>query len=162
MATMQQRQLANSGMALTSTSATRASRGADATGVDDIDTTTTTNQLLDTKTVRLNTLGVNIRYAELGDRESPPVILLHGVPENLQAWYVVAPLLAERYHLLAIDWPGFGGSDPLPSPEDYTSRRFAEVVGDFMDSLGIPQASLVATDIALLPALLVGLEHPAP
>jgi pimeloyl-ACP methyl ester carboxylesterase len=117
--------------------------------------------LLDTKIVRLNNYGLNIRYAELGNPANPPVLLLHGVPENLQAWYAVAPLLAENYHVLAIDWPGFGGSDPLGSSEDYTSRRFAEVVVEFMDSLDIHQANLVATDIALLPALLVGLEHPS-
>ena len=119
------------------------------------------NRLLDTKTVRLNKSGLNVRYAELGDPANPPVLLLHGVPENLQGWYAVAPLLAEKYHVLALDWPGFGGSDPLTSPEDYTSRRFAEVIVDFMDSLDIRQANLVATDIALLPSLLVGLEHPS-
>ena len=49
-----------------------------------------------------------------------------------------------------------------PNPrKDYTSLRFAEVIVDFMDSLHIRQASLVATDIALLPSLLVGLEHPS-
>ena len=119
------------------------------------------NHLLDTKTVRLNKLGLNVRYTELGNSTHPPVLLLHGVPENLQCWYAVAPLLAEKHHVLALDWPGFGGSDPLTSPEDYTSRRFAEVILDFMDSLQIRQANLVATDIALLPALLVGLEHPS-
>jgi pimeloyl-ACP methyl ester carboxylesterase len=119
------------------------------------------NHLLATKTVRLKQERINVRYAELGDPANPTVILLHGVPENLQAWYAVAPLLAGNYHVLAIDWPGFGESDPLASPADYTSRRFAEVIVDFMDSLGIPQANLVATDIALLPALLAGLEHPS-
>jgi len=119
------------------------------------------NRLLVTKTVRLNKEGLNVRYAELGDPAKPPVLLLHGVPENLQGWYAVAPLLAEKYHVLALDWPGFGGSDPLTSPEDYTSRRFAAVIVDFMDSLHIRQANLVATDIALLPSLLVGLEHPS-
>ncbi len=119
------------------------------------------NRLLVTKTVRLRKEGLNVRYAELGDPTNPPVLLLHGVPENLQAWYAVAPLLAEKHHVLALDWPGFGGSDPFPSSEDYTSRRFAEVIVDFMDSLHIRQASLVATDIALLPSLLVGLEHPS-
>ncbi len=119
------------------------------------------NRLLATKTVRLEKEDLNIRFAELGDPANPTVLLLHGVPENLQAWYAVAPLLAEKYHVLAIDWPGFGGSDPLTSPEDYTSRRFAEVIVDFMDSLQIRQANLVATDIALLPSLLVGLEHPS-
>ena len=119
------------------------------------------NHLLDTQTVQLNKLGLNIRYTELGDRTNPTVLLLHGVPENLQCWYAVAPLLAENYHVLAIDWPGFGGSDPLASADDYTSLHFAEVIVDFMDSLHISQANLVATDIALLPALLVGLENPS-
>jgi pimeloyl-ACP methyl ester carboxylesterase len=125
------------------------------------ETTSNRNRLLATKTVQLKTEELNVRYAELGDPSNPTVVLLHGVPENLQAWYAVAPLLAENYHVLALDWPGFGGSDPLPSTSDYTSRRFAEVIVDFLDSLHIPQANLVATDIALLPALLVGLVHPS-
>ena len=128
---------------------------------DSRDTIAKPNRLLATKTVRLEKEDLNIRYAELGDPAKPTVLLLHGVPENLQAWYAVAPLLAEKYHVLAVDWPGFGGSDPLASPEDYTSRRFAEVIVDFMDSIQIRQANLVATDIALLPSLLVGLEHPS-
>ena len=122
---------------------------------------TTQNDLLVTQTVRLKKEGISVRYAELGDASKPSVLLLHGVPENLQAWYAVAPVLAEKFHVLALDWPGFGGSDPLPSTEDYTSRRFAEVIIDFMDSLHIDQANLVATDIALLPSLLVGLEYPS-
>ncbi len=76
------------------------------------DTMKKQNRLLDTKTVWLNKLGLNVRYAELGDSKHPPILLMHGVPENLQAWYDVAPLLAEKYHVLAFDWPGFGGSDP--------------------------------------------------
>ena len=121
----------------------------------------TQSRLLPTQTLRLKKEGINVRYAELGDPAKPSVLLLHGVPENLQAWYAVAPLLAEKYHVLALDWPGFGRSDPLASPEDYTSRRFAEVIIDFMDSLHIQQANLVGTDIALLPSLLAGLEHPS-
>ncbi|MCZ6890617.1 MAG: alpha/beta hydrolase [Gammaproteobacteria bacterium] len=120
----------------------------------------TQNHLLATRTVRLKKYGLDVRYAELGDPANPPVLLLHGVPENLQCWYAVAPLLAGKYRVLALDWPGFGGSDPFNSPEDYTSRRFADVIVDFADTLHIRQANLVATDIALLPALLVALEHP--
>ncbi|NIU88353.1 MAG: alpha/beta fold hydrolase, partial [Candidatus Dadabacteria bacterium] len=116
--------------------------------------------LLDTKTVRLNKSNINVRYAELGDSACPKLILLHGVPENLHCWYAVAPLMAEKYHVLALDWPGFGGSDSFTSQNEYTSQRFADIVVEFMDTLGINKASLMATDIALLPALLVGLEHP--
>lgn len=119
------------------------------------------NQLLETKALRLSKLALYIRYAELGDHRNSPLVLLHGVPENLQCWYAVAPLLAGRYRVLALDWPGFGGSGPLTSPNNYTSLHFAEVIVDFMDSLHINQAVLMATDIALLPSLLVGLEHPS-
>ena len=124
-------------------------------------TTVRQNRLLVTRTVRLKEEELYVRYAELGDPAKPTVLLLHGVPENLQCWYAVAPLLARDYHVLALDWPGFGGSDPLTLPRDYTSLHFAEVIVDFMDSLDITQAILMATDIALLPSLLVGLEHPS-
>jgi len=116
--------------------------------------------MLPTQTLQLKNAGINIRYAAVGKPENPPVILLHGVPENLQAWYAVAPILAQKYYVLAIDWPGFGGSEALPSDEDYNSRNFAELVVDFMDTLSITKTHFVATDIGLLPAFLVGLEHP--
>ncbi len=115
--------------------------------------------LMATQKVWLNNENIHIRYAQLGNPVNPTVILLHGVPENLQAWYGVAPLLAKNYHVLALDLPGFGGSDPLLSLADYNSRYFAEVIVAFMDALNIDKANLVATDISLLPALLVGLEN---
>ncbi len=115
--------------------------------------------LMATQKVWLENEKINIRYAQLGNPVNPTVILLHGVPENLQAWYGVAPLLAKNYHVLALDLPGFGGSDPLLTLADYNSRYFAEVVVAFMDALNIDKANLVASDISLLPALLVGLEN---
>ena len=115
--------------------------------------------LMATQKVWLNNENIHIRYAQLGNPSNPTVILLHGVPENLQAWYGVAPLLAKKYHVLALDLPGFGGSDPLLSLADYNSRYFAEVIVAFMDALNIDKANLVASDISLLPALLVGLEY---
>ena len=57
---------------------------------------TTLSHLLVTQTIRLKKEGITVRYAELGNRGKPSVLLLHGVPENLQAWYAVAPLLAEK------------------------------------------------------------------
>ncbi len=122
--------------------------------------TASQSALMPTQIVRLKNANLNVRYAKLGDPQNPAVILLHGVPENLQAWYAVAPLLAQNYYVLAMDWPGFGGSDALPSGELYNSRHFAQLVVDFMDTLEISDAHLVATDISLLPALLAGLKHP--
>jgi pimeloyl-ACP methyl ester carboxylesterase len=118
------------------------------------------SHLIATKKIRLCKTQTEVRFAELGDSSKPTVILFHGVPENLQCWYAVAPLLADKYHVLALDWPGFGGSEPLPLKQNYNSQYFAEVIVDFMDTLYVEKANLVATDISLLPTLLVGLEYP--
>ena len=118
------------------------------------------NHLLDTKKIYLNKFDINLRYADLGNSKNPPIILLHGVPENLNSWYAVAPLLAKNNRVLAIDWPGFGGSDPLTNSKDYNPLNFALVVVAFMDALKIDNAIIMATDIALLPAFFVGLEYP--
>jgi pimeloyl-ACP methyl ester carboxylesterase len=118
------------------------------------------NQLLETKTIKLSKIQTDVRIAELGNSSKPTIILLHGVPENLQCWYAVAPKLADNYHVLALDWPGFGGSEPLSLKQNYNSQFFAEVIVDFMDTLNVEKANLVATDISLLPSLLVGLEYP--
>jgi len=118
------------------------------------------NSLLKTKTISLRKNTTEVRFAELGNSSNPTIILLHGVPENLQCWYAVAPILAEKYHILALDWPGFGGSAPLALTDNYNSQFFAEIIVDFMDTLDVVKAHLVATDISLLPALLVGLEYP--
>ncbi len=59
------------------------------------------SSLLDTKTVWLEKEALNVRFAELGNHTNQPLVLLHGVPENLQCWYAVAPSLAEKYHVLA-------------------------------------------------------------
>lgn len=118
------------------------------------------NQLLVTKTVKLNKNNNLIRYAELGNKSNPTIILLHGVPENLQAWYAVAPMLSRNYHVLALDWPGFGGSEPLKSTNDYNSQKFADIVIDFIDTIKVKQSIILASDIALLPAFLIGLQEP--
>ncbi|WP_296385263.1 alpha/beta hydrolase [Winogradskyella sp.] len=120
----------------------------------------TQNHLLDTKKIYLNKFDINLRYAELGDIKRPPIILLHGVPENLNAWYAVAPQLSKNNRVLALDWPGFGGSDSLTNNKDYNPINFALAVVEFMDVLKIKNAIIVATDIALLPAFFIGLEYP--
>src|SRR2546428_8506619 len=56
--------------------------------------------------------GHRVRVARLG--AGPPLVLLHGYPENLQIWCEVAPRLAARFAVIAFDWPGMGFSEPRP------------------------------------------------
>ena len=118
------------------------------------------SRLLNTKKVRIKKLGLTIRYAELGSPEHPTILLLHGVPENLQTWYDIAPELSKNYHVLAIDWPGFGGSEAFEDLTHHNPRSFAAVGMDFLDTLDIGTAHIIATDIGLSPALIMGLENP--
>ncbi len=118
------------------------------------------SKLLKTKNVQLQKLGLNIRYAELGNPVNPTVLLLHGVPENLYAWYDIAPVLARNYHVLAIDWPGFGGSEAFTNMKHHNPRSFANVGMDFLNTLQIRKAQVIATDIGLSPALIMGVENP--
>lgn len=118
------------------------------------------SKLLDTNKLRIQRFGLNIRYAELGNSDNPTILLLHGVPENLYAWYDIAPSLSKRYHVLAIDWPGFGGSDAFTNLKDHNPRTFAAIGMDFLDTLKIQYAHIIATDIGFTPALIMGAENP--
>ncbi|MGW9685735.1 alpha/beta fold hydrolase [Flagellimonas sp. 2504JD1-5] len=118
------------------------------------------SKLLRTKKVQIEKFGLSIRYAELGDSENPTILLLHGVPENLHTWYDVAPALSNDYHVLAMDFPGFGGSEAFEELNDHNPRNFAAVGMDFLDTLQIDFAHIMATDIGLSPALIMGVENP--
>jgi pimeloyl-ACP methyl ester carboxylesterase len=63
--------------------------------------------------------GVSVFYREAGPRDAPTILLLHGYPSSSRQWDPLLPLLADRYHLIAPDYPGFGQSD-APSPAQYT------------------------------------------
>ncbi|MGI4765391.1 MAG: alpha/beta fold hydrolase, partial [Janthinobacterium lividum] len=65
---------------------------------------------------RVDVDGVEIFYREAGPRDAPAVLLLHGYPSSSRQYDALLPLLADRYHVIAPDYPGFGQSDaPTPS-----------------------------------------------
>jgi len=65
--------------------------------------------------------GLNIFYREAGPRNAPAILLLHGFPSSSRMFETLMPLLADRYHLIAPDYPGFGNSE-APSPENFPIR----------------------------------------
>ena len=88
----------------------------------------------------------------------PPVILLHGYPETLQLFSHLVPRLAERFEVLAFDWPGQGYSDRWPGPAHPEER--AEQLATLMDHWDLPSAHLVATDMGGHPALSLAATSP--
>lgn len=62
--------------------------------------------------------GLNIAYREAGDLANPTVLLLHGFPTSAHMFRELIPVLAEQYHVIAPDYPGFGASD-MPDAAEY-------------------------------------------
>src|SRR5215831_10144190 len=77
--------------------------------------------------------GLNIAYREAGDRANPKLVLLHGFPASSHQHRDLIRALAQRFHLIAPDYPGFGDSDtPDPATFPYTFDRIADVIGRFL------------------------------
>jgi pimeloyl-ACP methyl ester carboxylesterase len=96
-----------------------------------------------TQTVR----GFDIFYREAGDPSAPTIVLLHGFPTSSHMFRDLIPLLADRYHLIAPDYPGFGNSArPTPSEFNYTFDHLAQVIEEFVDALGLKRYSLYLQD----------------
>lgn len=59
--------------------------------------------------------GIATHIVEIGDKGKPPVLLLHGYPENSAEFEMVMDLLKNDYYLVAVDLPGIGGTESIAS-----------------------------------------------
>jgi pimeloyl-ACP methyl ester carboxylesterase len=66
-----------------------------------------------------------------------PLVLLHGIGSSRHAWDPVIPALSERFGVIAVDLPGFGGSGPLPPEVEPRPAALAAAVAGLLDDLGI-------------------------
>jgi pimeloyl-ACP methyl ester carboxylesterase len=91
--------------------------------------------------------GVSIFYREAGSPERPTLLLLHGFPASSFMYRDLIELLADEFHVIAPDYPGFGHS-AAPSNEDfaYTFEHLTDVVEKFTDSLGLEKYALYLQD----------------
>jgi len=112
--------------------------------------------ILETKLESL-TSGRRLRIARLG--AGPPVIFLHGYPDNLQIWSELAMRLVDHFEVIAFDWPGMGYSDAWSGGT--TPFHMADRLHQILDELGIERASRVGRDMGGQPALVFAAQHPA-
>jgi pimeloyl-ACP methyl ester carboxylesterase len=92
-------------------------------------------------------VGVEIFYREAGDPQSPTILLLHGFPTSSHMFRDLIPLLADRFHLVAPDYPGFGYSGrPKVNEFDYTFDHLTDVMEGFLDTLGLKRYALYMQD----------------
>lgn len=97
------------------------------------------------KRVRLG--AVTVFYREAGDPDRPTLMLLHGFPSSSHMFRNLIPRLAERYHVVAPDLPGFGFTEAPPRGEfEYSFASLAEVIGAFVDAVGLTRFAIYIFD----------------
>lgn len=105
--------------------------------------------------------GVDVFYREAGRKDAPVVVLLHGFPTSSHMFRNLIPLLAERYHVIAPDYPGFGQSAaPDRATFSYTFARFAELVDGLLAQLGATRYALYVQDYGAPVGYRLALRHP--
>lgn len=105
--------------------------------------------------------GVNVFYREAGPKDAPTLLLLHGFPSSSRMFETLIPLLADRYHVVAPDYPGFGLSDaPSPSQYAYTFDHIAGTVDRLTEALGLTSYSLYLQDYGGPVGFRLALAHP--
>lgn len=91
--------------------------------------------------------GINIAYREAGEPSSPKLVLLHGWPSSSHQYRNLIRTLADRFHVVSPDYPGFGNSDtPDPATFPYTFDKLAEVVENFLEAKGFNKFGLYVQD----------------
>ena len=106
-------------------------------------------------------LGRRVFYREAGDPAAPAVVLLHGTPASSHMYRNLIPALADRFHVVAPDYPGFGHSD-VPGTADfaYTFDNLADHVDALLDSLGVRRYALYVQDYGAPVGWRLALRHP--
>jgi pimeloyl-ACP methyl ester carboxylesterase len=105
--------------------------------------------------------GVKVFYREAGPAGAPTLLLLHGYPSSSRMFDTLIPLLADRYHIVAPDYPGFGQSDaPPPASFAYTFDHLAEVMTKLTDRLGLKSYALYLQDYGGPVGFRLALAHP--
>jgi pimeloyl-ACP methyl ester carboxylesterase len=105
--------------------------------------------------------GLNVFYREAGDTKAPTVLLLHGFPTSSHMYRELIPALADRYHIVAPDLPGFGYSDaPARATFGYTFDHLAEVIDRFTEVTGLERYAIYVFDYGAPVGFRLALRHP--
>lgn len=105
--------------------------------------------------------GVEIRYRAYGEPEpgKPTALLIHGFANSLQSFRRVAPLLTDRYYVIAYDMPGYGLSGK-PAPFDYRNANQAKIASGLIRELGLKNVVVGGHSLGGAIALRVAVDDP--
>ncbi len=105
--------------------------------------------------------GVSVFYREAGPADGPVVLLLHGFPTSSHMFRNLIPALADRYHVIAPDYPGFGDSAaPDHTQFAYTFAHYADLVDGLVEQLGAKRYAMYVMDYGAPVGYRLALKHP--
>src|SRR6516164_3797724 len=105
--------------------------------------------------------GLKVFYREAGDPKASTVLLLHGFPTSSHMFREFIPALADRYHIVAPDLPGFGFTEaPDRANFKYSFDHLAEVTERFTEVLGLSRYALYIFDYGAPVGLRLAVHHP--
>jgi pimeloyl-ACP methyl ester carboxylesterase len=105
--------------------------------------------------------GLGLFYREAGPKDAPTLLLLHGFPTAGHMFRDLIPRLADRFHLVAPDLPGFGQSDMPPRGAfAYTFENLANVIDRFSDAIGLRRFALYVFDYGAPVGFRLAVRHP--
>jgi pimeloyl-ACP methyl ester carboxylesterase len=104
---------------------------------------------------------INIFYREAGPNDAPAILLLHGFPSASHMFRDLIPLLADRFHVVAPDLPGFGRSDmPERDTFAYTFDNIARVIDRFTEVIGLARFAIYVFDYGAPTGFRLATWHP--
>jgi pimeloyl-ACP methyl ester carboxylesterase len=105
--------------------------------------------------------GVNIFYREAGDRKNPTILLLHGFPTSSIMFKNLMVALADRFHLVAPDYPGFGFSDfPSVKAFEYSFENIARYMEKFTQAIDLKSFAIYLHDYGSYIGMRICLKNP--
>src|SRR3954462_10811010 len=109
----------------------------------------------------LNVEGLEMFYREAGPRDAPTVLLLHGFPSSSHMFRNLIPVLADKFHVVAPDFPGYGESSaPSVNDFDYSFEGLAAVTDKLTEKLNLSSYALYLSDIGASVGFRVAVMHP--
>ena len=105
--------------------------------------------------------GFQVFYREAGALDARALLLLHGFPSAGHMFRDLIPILADRYHVIAPDLPGFGQSDmPSRTKFTYSFDHIADVIDRFTEIVGLSRFAIYVFDYGAPTGFRIALKHP--
>ena len=105
--------------------------------------------------------GLKLFYREAGSKDSPTIVLLHGFPSSSHMFRDLIPQLAEKFHVIAPDYVGFGYSDaPDTTKFNYTFDNIARVIDRFTEAVKFERFAIYVFDYGAPTGFRLAMAHP--